>query len=83
MESDATGIYNIACGKQISLNDLAETLMEITGSNQPVIYEAPREGDIRDSLADITRAKAAFGYNPEYTLEEGLREAVAWFLEQM
>lgn len=81
MESDATGVYNIACERKISLNELAETLMEITGSNQPIIYEPSREGDIRDSLADISRAKAAFGYNPEYTLEEGLRETVAWFKE--
>ena len=81
MESDATGVYNIACERRISLNELAETLMEITGSNQPIIYEPSREGDIRDSLADISRAKAAFGYNPEYTLEEGLRETVAWFKE--
>ncbi len=81
MESDATGVYNIACERRISLNELAETLMEITGSNQPIIYEEPREGDIRDSLADISHARAAFGYNPEYTLEEGLRETVAWFKE--
>lgn len=83
MESDATGVYNIACERRISLSELAETLMEITGSNQPIIYEQPREGDIRDSLADISRAKAAFGYAPEYTLEEGLRETVAWFREHI
>ncbi|MCP1663231.1 MAG: SDR family oxidoreductase [Methanocalculus sp. MSAO_Arc1] len=83
MESDATGVYNIACGRRITLNELAETLMEITGSRQQVIYEAPREGDIRDSLADISRATAAFGYTPGYTLEEGLQETVAWFLDQM
>ncbi|KUK67986.1 MAG: NAD-dependent epimerase/dehydratase, partial [Methanocalculus sp. 52_23] len=81
--SDATGVYNIACERRISLNELAETLMEITGSNQPVIYDPPREGDIRDSLADISHARAAFGYNPEYTLEEGLRETVAWFREHI
>jgi len=83
MESDVTGVYNIACERRISLNELAETLMEITGSNQPVIYEQPREGDIRDSLADISHAKAAFDYAPEYTLEEGLRETVAWFREHI
>ncbi len=79
MESDATGIYNIACERRISLNELAETLMEITGTHQRIIYDPPREGDIRDSLADISAAKAAFGYEPEYTLEDGLRETVAWF----
>lgn len=83
MESDAIGIYNIACGKRISLNDLAETLMEITGVRRPLIYEDEREGDIRDSLADITRAEKAFGFDPAYTLEEGLKETVAWFRERM
>lgn len=82
MESDATGIYNIACGKRISLNELAEILMEIIGTHAEPIYEPVREGDIRDSLADISRAKAAFGYEPAFTLEEGLKETVKWFIEQ-
>ncbi|MDO9539562.1 MAG: SDR family oxidoreductase [Methanocalculus sp.] len=82
MESEATGIYNIACGRRISLNDLAQTLMEITNIHRPILYESAREGDIRDSLADISRAQAAFGYKPKYTLEEGLRETVAWFMKQ-
>ncbi len=82
MESDATGVYNIACGKRISLNELAAILMEITGNHVEPIYEPVREGDIRDSLADISRARAAFGYEPEYTLEEGLAATVAWFVEQ-
>lgn len=83
MESDAIGIYNIACGKRISLNELAETLMEITGIHRPLIYEDEREGDIRDSLADISRAEKAFGFEPAYTLEEGLKETVTWFRERM
>jgi len=83
MESNATGIYNIACERRISLNELAETLMEITGNHQSIIYEPPREGDIRDSLANISQAKAAFDYKPEYSLEEGLRETVAWFRDKM
>jgi len=83
MESDAIGIYNIACGKRISLNGLAETLMRITGIYRPLIYENEREGDIRDSLADISRAEKAFGYDPAYTLEDGLKETVAWFKERV
>ncbi|HIJ05897.1 MAG TPA: GDP-mannose 4,6-dehydratase, partial [Methanocalculus sp.] len=46
------------------------------------VYEATRAGDIRDSLADITRAREAFGYDPQYPVEEGLRQAVAWFRER-
>ncbi|HIJ07361.1 MAG: NAD-dependent epimerase/dehydratase [Methanomicrobiales archaeon 53_19] len=82
MESEATGIYNIACGKRISLNELADILMEIIGTQAEPIYEPLREGDIRDSLADISRARAAFGYEPAFTLEEGLKETVKWFVEQ-
>jgi len=83
MESEANGIYNIACGERISLNELAETLMEITGRHRQLIYEPEREGDIRDSLADISRAKKAFGYDPAYTLEDGLKETVKWFRERV
>ncbi|MCQ1537734.1 SDR family oxidoreductase [Methanocalculus taiwanensis] len=82
MESEATGIYNIACGKRISLNELAEILMKIIGTHAKPTYEPIREGDIRDSLADISRAKTAFEYEPAYTLEEGLAATVAWFVEQ-
>jgi UDP-glucose 4-epimerase len=81
MESDAQGVFNIACGRRISLNDLASILMDIIGTRCDPIYEAPRAGDIRDSLADITRAREAFGYDPRYPVEEGLRQAVAWFRE--
>ena len=83
MESDATGVYNIACGTRITLNELAELLMTITGIHRPLMYEALREGDIRDSLADIQRARDAFGYSPKYTLEEGLKETVWWFKERV
>jgi UDP-glucose 4-epimerase len=81
MESDARGVFNIAGGRRISLNDLASILMEATGKRCDPVYEATRAGDIRDSLADITRAREAFGYDPRYPVEEGLRQAVAWFRE--
>ena len=79
MESDASGVFNIACGRRISLNHLASILSEIIGTWCDPIYEAPRPGDIRDSLADIRRAREAFGYDPQFPVEEGLRQAVAWF----
>ena len=79
MESDASGIFNVAGGRRISLNQLAAILAEITGVNHRPVYEPPRPGDVRDSLAEITRAEEAFGFSPRRTLEEGLRETVAWF----
>jgi UDP-glucose 4-epimerase len=79
MESRVSGAFNIACGRRISLNELAGILMETIGVHCRPVYEPARVGDIRDSLADITRAREAFGFAPRYTLEEGLAETVAWF----
>ncbi len=79
MESDAQGVFNIACGRRISLNDLASILMDIIGVRVDPVYEPVRAGDVRDSLADISRAREAFGYDPQYTVEEGLAETVEWF----
>ncbi|KUK68024.1 MAG: NAD-dependent epimerase/dehydratase, partial [Methanocalculus sp. 52_23] len=72
MESDARGVFNIAGGRRISLNDLASILMEATGTRCEPVYEATRAGDIRDSLADITRAREAFGYDPQYPVEDAV-----------
>ena len=79
MESDAQGIFNVAYCKRIDLNELAYQIMEITGNTVPLIYEPPRTGDVRDSLADIRRAQEAFGYAPEYTVKTGLKETIAWY----
>ena len=79
MEADASGVFNIAGGSSISLNQLASILAEITGIHHRPVYEPPRPGDVRDSLADISRAYDAFVFSPRCTLTEGLRETVAWF----
>lgn len=79
MEGGASGVFNIAGGRRISLNELAANLSEITGIHHRPIYEPPRPGDVRDSLADISRAEDAFGFSPSCTVDEGLRETVAWF----
>jgi UDP-glucose 4-epimerase len=79
MESDAQGVYNVAYCQQINLNELASLIMDITGITVPLVYELPRTGDVRDSLADINRAQEAFGYAPEYTVKTGLKETIAWY----
>ena len=79
MESDAEGVFNVAYCKRIDLNELASQIMEITGITVPLVYEPPRTGDVRDSLADIRRAQEAFGYAPEYTVRSGLEETIAWY----
>jgi UDP-glucose 4-epimerase len=79
MESDAQGVFNVAYCKRIDLNELASLIMEITGITVSLMYEPPRTGDVRDSLADIRRAQDAFGYAPEYTVKKGLKETIAWY----
>ena len=73
-----TGVFNIACGKSISLNALAEMIGNILGRQVKPRYEAPRTGDITHSLADISRAKS-LGYSPDYSIEEGLKETIEWY----
>lgn len=82
MESETSGVFNIACGDRISLNDLARTIMEILDIEIEPVYEAPRPGDVRDSLADISAARSAIGYEPEYPMKQGLEETIAWYKNQ-
>ena len=79
-ESSATGVFNIGCGDRISLNRLTRLLLQLLAHPdlQPV-YQPERSGDIKHSLADISRARA-FGYAPAYTLEKGLQETIPSFL---
>jgi len=77
-EKDTTGVFNIGTGKKVSINELARLITEITGRDVRPIYREPRPGDIKHSLADISKAKQ-FGYNPKYNLEEGLRETIGSF----
>jgi len=78
-ESSASGVFNIAVGKRITINALAELLMEIMERNLDVIYEDARPGDIKHSLADISKARNHFDYNPRFDIKNGLKETVKWF----
>jgi UDP-glucose 4-epimerase len=82
MQSEAEGVFNVAYNQRIDLNTLAHLIMEITGITLPITYESLRQGDIRDSLADITRAKSGFNYDPAYTLKTGLMETIQWYQKQ-
>jgi nucleoside-diphosphate-sugar epimerase len=73
-----SGAFNIGSGTQIRINDLARMLHEIMGIPWNVEYGAPRPGDVRDSLADITVAHEAFGFDPKVEMYEGLVEYVTW-----
>lgn len=77
-ERVAGRVFNVACGQRISLNDTYRLLARITGYTSPPVYTEPRAGDIRNSLADISAAREAFGYNPSVGFEEGLALTVDW-----
>jgi len=79
MQGGAQGVFNVAYCRRINLLDLAGAIMEITGITVPLRFEPARAGDVRDSLADISRAQEAFGYEPEYTVKGGLEETVRWY----
>jgi nucleoside-diphosphate-sugar epimerase len=71
-------VINVATGLRISLNELLRTLNKIVGTNLQAIYKDERAGDVRDSQADISRAKSLLGYAPTVNLEEGLRLTLDW-----
>jgi UDP-glucose 4-epimerase len=72
-------VINIGCGERITLNALIRNLEEIFQTRAAVRYEPRRPGDVRDSLADIARARELLGYEPKIGIVEGLRRTVEWF----
>jgi UDP-N-acetylglucosamine 4-epimerase len=74
-------IYNIAVGERVSLNQLINVLQKLIGSNVKPQYKADRVGDVRDSLADISKAKNNLEYHPQIKIEEGLKYTLEWFKE--
>jgi nucleoside-diphosphate-sugar epimerase len=69
---------NVACGTRISLNELLRVMNKIVGANIQAIYKEARAGDVRDSQADITKARQLLGYTPIVGLEEGLKHTLEW-----
>jgi UDP-glucose 4-epimerase len=77
-ESEENGVFNVGSGASTTVAELAGTIIDLLGRDMKPLHEAPREGDIRDSAADISKAKS-IGYEAGYSLEEGLGETVGWF----
>ncbi|HKP39284.1 MAG TPA: SDR family oxidoreductase [Pyrinomonadaceae bacterium] len=79
--SKAVGsVINIANGRSVTLNQLLEIMKETTGKSDVAVQYLPaRPGDIRDSLADLTRARTLLGYEPKVGLEDGLRKTLDWW----
>lgn len=70
------GVYNIAGGRQTTIKSLAELIIALTGSNSKIKNLPERAGDIKHSLADISKARKELGWEPKYTLEKGLKEYI-------
>ncbi|MEX2350248.1 MAG: SDR family oxidoreductase [Flavobacteriaceae bacterium] len=75
-ENAVNEVFNVAYGEQISLNSLWENLQEISNTKLEAVFGPPRVGDVRDSLADISKAKELLGYQPEFSVYDGLK--ITW-----
>ena len=79
----ATGhVFNVGTGNRVSLNQTLELFRQVSGKTLQAQFEPPREGDIRDSQADIAKAKEMLGYEPAVGFEEGLERTFAWYQQQ-
>lgn len=74
----AHGAFNLGSGTRITINHLMELMKETSGLMPQINYGPPRPGDVRDSLADITAAAEAFGFEPVVDLKTGLAEYMEW-----
>ena len=72
-------VINVATGGRISLNELLRVMNRIVGSNGQAVHMDPRAGDVKDSQADISKARTLLGYTPTVSLEDGLRHTLEWF----
>jgi UDP-glucose 4-epimerase len=80
LAKDAAGqVFNVGSGQALSLLDLLAALNRTLGTKIEPLFQPARAGDVRDSLADITRARQVLGYTPSATLEEGLQRTVEFY----
>jgi nucleoside-diphosphate-sugar epimerase len=75
-------VINVATGTRISINQLASSLQRLLGVVVTAEHVPPRQGDVRDSLADISKARELLGYQPIVDFDEGLRRTVDWYRSQ-
>lgn len=81
-ESDLTGVFNIASGSRISINKLFAMISQLMGEDLTPRYANARLGDVKHSLADVSRAKS-LGFNSQGEFEDNLKETVDYFREDM
>ncbi len=76
MECDAEGVFNVASGKETGVNELAHAVLSLSGSSLEPLYEKGRQGEVKHSVADISKLTERLGISPEYDLSRGLFEMI-------
>lgn len=76
-------VFNVACGERIDVNKLWDDLKSAAQSNLEPNYGPSRQGDVRDSLADISKATNLLGYKPEFKVKDGLKITYDWFVNNI
>ena len=76
-------MFNIGCGVATSIRELWGRIADLVGVDLEPQYGEPRAGDVRYSLASITRAREQLGYVPSVNIDEGLRQTIAYFRERV
>ena len=78
-ESAAGGVYNVAYGDRVSVNELARQIAALAGQPFAPTYAPARSGDVRESQADAALARRVLGWKPAHAFADGLRATYAWF----
>jgi len=74
-------VYNVALGKRISINSLFNMIAEFSGKKIQPVHRPSRAGDIKHSLADISKSRSMIGYEPGVQIEEGLKQTLDWLMQ--
>jgi UDP-N-acetylglucosamine/UDP-N-acetyl-alpha-D-glucosaminouronate 4-epimerase len=79
----AGSILNVACGAQISVLDLFQTLAKMLDYTQPPVHEPPRAGDVRHSRGSTVKLKEVLEFDPAVSLAQGLEQTVRWYRSRL
>ena len=82
LKSQATGIFNVACGRQTTITDLALTIRNLAKSSSTIAYSAERPGDVKHSVAGVDKSQRA-GFRPVCDLAGGLRATIEFFRKDL
>lgn len=74
-----SGVFNVGSGKTTSVNELADIIIELSGSKSKRIYKDPKSGEIFASVSDISKSKSVLGFEPQYNIRDGLSRTIEWF----